>query len=167
VAETHQVTTMWLALALGTIEDPKAAESRDRALRFLAAATPGKSTEWYAAKLLLDHQQQNKQASADALARLLALQNPDGGWGWLVDDSSDALGTGIALYALTLVDAAANDEAIRKAIHFLTSTQEADGSWQVRGTKKAKKDSIEETATYWGTAWAAIGMLQTIPVREP
>jgi hypothetical protein len=165
--ETHHVTTMWVALALGTFSDPKAAEARDRALQFLAKAEPGKSTEWYAAKVLLERQRHNEQATAEAITALRSGQNPDGGWGWLVGDTSDALGTGMALYALSNANPAASDDSITKAVQFLTATQEPDGSWKVRGTKTGKKDSIEETATYWGTAWAAIGLLQSIPARAP
>jgi hypothetical protein len=165
-AETHQVTTMWVALALGTISDPKAAEARDRALQFLASAEPGKSTEWYAAKLLLERQRGNEQATADVVARLRSQQNSDGGWGWLVGEESDALGTGIALYALSIADPAASEESIRRAARFLASTQESDGSWKVRGTKTTRKNGVEETATFWGTAWAAIALAQSIPIRE-
>ncbi len=50
-----------------------------------------------------------------------------------------------------------------KATQFLLSTQQADGSWQVKGTKQGRKDRVEETACYWGTAWAAIALLQALP----
>jgi squalene-hopene/tetraprenyl-beta-curcumene cyclase len=166
-AETNQVTTMWVALALGTVNDPNATAARDRALQFLASAEAGKSTEWHAVKLLLERQRRNAQATADAIARLRSRQNSDGGWGWLVGEESDALGTGIPLYALSIADPAASEQSIRKAAQFLASTQETDGSWKVKGTKANRKDKIEETATYWGTAWAAIGLAQSIPLPSP
>jgi hypothetical protein len=32
----------------------------------------------------------------------------------------------------------------------------------VKGTKKNKRRQIEPTATYWGTCWAVIGLLETL-----
>lgn len=161
--ETDQVTTMWIALALGTIGDRAAVDdARSRALKWLEASKPGKSVEWYVASLLLTHQDGDRAKTDAALEKLRSLQNDDGGWGWLVGDKSDALATGQALYALATVGVAVDDPAIRRAQQFLIESQKEDGSWAVNGTKASKKDRIEETATYWGTGWAAIGLLATL-----
>ncbi|MGI9471166.1 MAG: squalene--hopene cyclase [Rubripirellula sp.] len=157
--ETGQVTTIWTLLALAkhgvAAEDPAAAES------FIENASPV-STEWWAARLLLADQR-NDQETGMLRSKLLHLQQDDGGWGWLTDDPSDALATGLALYAIALtrptVDS--NSNAINAAQQFLLSTQKPDGSWAVPGTKKATRKKSTPTANYWGTAWAVIGLLES------
>ena len=72
-------------------------------------------------------------------------QNSDGGWGWLVNDPSDALGTGMALYALHYLNSDKTLETRTKAIEFLIRTQRTDGTWSVKGTKKKKREKVEET----------------------
>lgn len=158
--ETDQVTTMWIALALGELKDDAAKASRDKALQWLAGAKPGKSTEWYAADLLLRHQQ--GKPVEDAIRQLTSKQNQDGGWGWLAGGKSDALATGTNLYALLASGVSRDDPAVVQATRYLLRTQQSDGSWEVPGTKTAKKDRIEETASYWGTAWAVIALLESL-----
>ena len=89
-------------------------------------------------------------------------QQSDGGWGWLVNDPSDALGTGMALYAL-LQTSSVEPAVIQRAQQFLVATQGDDGSWPVKGTKAKKRDSVQETATYWGTTWAVIALTESLP----
>ena len=162
--ETRQVSTMWNLLALRTAGTPAAIAAADqRAVDWLAERPLGKSTEWYAVRLLLAVQQDDPSATTAAIEQLRERQHEDGGWGWLVDDASDALGTGQALYALAQAGVPATDPLIADARRFLISTQAETGSWPVRGTKAKKQDRVEETATYWGTAWAAIGLLATLP----
>ena len=106
-------------------------------------------------------------AEADRLrSELLARQRDDGGWGWLCADESDAFGTGVALYALARDGFAIDNSAIARGRAFLLESQKADGSWPVKGTKKAKAKQIEPTATYWGTCWAVIGLAETLPLAK-
>ena len=56
-----------------------------------------------------------------------------------------------------------DDAMIKRAQRFLIDTQRDDGSWAVQGTKANKKDRIEETAVYWGTTWAVIGLVESLP----
>jgi hypothetical protein len=163
-AETMQVSTMWNALALGSWEKlpEKAQQARGRALAWLKSAKPGKSTEWFAARLLLFHQTGKTAEQEQAVAKLRGLQNKDGGWSWLIGDESDAFATGMSLYALRTAGVAADDAAVGRGVRFLLDTQRGDGSWAVKGTKEKKKGSVQETAVYWGTAWAVIGLAQTL-----
>lgn len=154
--EIHEVTTMWTLLALKSYADDEVpVEEQKRADDFLAKAQPGQSTEWHAARLLL------KPDDAALREALLKLQHEDGSWGWLAKEPGDAFGTGLALYALAKSGLPADHEARRRAVAFLKSTQTPDGSWAVPSTRARDKNKVNKTATYWGTAWAVIGLLET------
>lgn len=155
-AETSIVTAQWLALALA--EGPAA----DRARNAVGKNHAGQSTEYYALQLLLTDTLKTRAAAQQAL---LQHQRADGGWGWLTQDPSDALGTGLALYALQRAGLSPESKAAARAREFLLRTQAKDGSWPVRGTKAKKKKSIEETATYWGTTWAVIALATGLPAK--
>lgn len=162
--ETTSVSTMWIALALASEgPDKQSSGTIKRAIESIKPSPPGKSTEWYAVQLLLATAR-NDQAQRDHfVTELRGQQQADGGWGWLVGDPSDALGTGMAMYALARAGVDRGDPAIKNAQQFLISTQRDDGSWRVQGTKANKKDRVEETAVYWGTTWAALGLMATLP----
>lgn len=154
--EITEVTTMWTLLALKSYADEEApVEVQKRADEFLATAAPGQSTEWHAVRLL---QEPDDAALRDSL---LKLQHEDGGWGWLAKEPSDAFGTGLALYALAKSGLPAANASIRKAVAFLSKTQMPDGSWPVPSTRARDKNKVNKTATYWGTAWAVIALLET------
>ena len=162
--ETAQATTLWVTLALLT---QNAADfDVERAITFADTDSDGQpvqpqSTEWYAARLLVAHQR-DAQTSRPFQRRLLEQQNEDGGWGWLVNEPSDALATGLALYALAVSESDAAAE-IKQARSFLAKAQTDAGSWRVPGTKKAAKGKPTATANYWGTAWAVVGLLRSAP----
>jgi len=160
--ETAAVSTMWIALALGSIDDAKGARSRDKAIDWLGKSNRGKSTEWYAVRLLLDLQIGDKDAIESSRKALVELQNQDGGFAWLIGDGSDALATGLSLYALRKSRMKPEEKAVQRAVDFLIKTQKDDGSWAVKGTKEKKKMKIEETASYWGTGWAVLGLSQVL-----
>ena len=166
-AETTDVTTMWLALALAdaSMGGDRPAEL-DKAIKHIEAGPPGKSTEWYAVRLLLALRLGDQATTANTIETLRSQQQADGGWGWIAGEESDALGTGLALYALLRANVGREDAAIQRGQAFLISTQREDGSWPVRGTKTAKKKNIEETAVYWGTAWAALALIESLPVSS-
>lgn len=107
-------------------------------------------------------------------------QRGDGGWSsYLGENMSDSLATGQALYALqssSLPADAATGDAIAKAQHWLLKTQRADGSWPIDITHISKIDrsapakansfkAATDIYTYWGSAWATIGLLQGVQVK--
>jgi squalene-hopene/tetraprenyl-beta-curcumene cyclase len=186
--ETQEVSTMWSLVALQSYAAPAEANA-DRfaaARKWLGSKTEGQSTEWWAVKLLLERgsvdrgsvdrgsvdrgsvsQGGGNEAEADRLrGELVARQREDGGWGWLSADESDAFGTGVALYALARDGIGINEPAITRGRAFLMRTQQPDGSWLVNGTKKNKSKQVEPTATYWGTCWAVIGLVETVRAGE-
>ena len=160
--ETTAVSTMWNALALGTATSEAADSSRDKALGWIKEAKPGESNEWYVARLLIEQRFGTAEETERRLKELTQRQNPDGGWGWKKGDPSDALATGQTLYALQKAGLPSDDPAITQGLRFLIDTQRKDGSWSVPGTK-SKTNQPAETSTYWGTCWAVIGLLETLP----
>ena len=60
----------------------------------------------------------------------------DGGWEWILNQESDALATGMVLYALNQSGINPKQERISKAVEFLTSSQNDDSLWYVKGPKK-------------------------------
>lgn len=176
LAETTDVSAVWHTLALtGELATESDATRKETLKNSVDAATKkfntrkeAASTEWYVVRLLLALELGDDPAVAAATKELLAIQKPDGSWGWLKSDPGDALATGMALYALVRSTEAPTqtEQAIQSATRFLIETQREDGSWAVKGTKEKKKTKVEETAVYWGTTWAAIALLETLPVVE-
>jgi len=167
--ETDEVTTMWALAALQSYAavDESLQTRLVKARSWLGDQTEGQSTEWWAARLLVQRGGGNAALADRVRAALLNRQHSDGGWGWLSSDGSDAFATGVALYALSRDGLLSNHAAITQGRLFLTQSQQPDGSWSVKGTKKGKSDRVEPTATYWGTCWAVIGLLETIPPSSP
>lgn len=158
--ETHDVTTMWSLYTLATSRPNEVwMPLRSAAEPILSRSTEPKSTEALAIRLLLMDQLGEKAAANQARSMLVKHQQSDGGWGWLIDEPSDALGTGVALYALAKTARTHDSSSIEQAQQYLLRTQQGDGSWAVRSTKEAKRDRVEATSTYWGTCWAVIGLL--------
>jgi hypothetical protein len=153
--ETNEVTTQWVLLALQSLPSEEALKSvQERAATWLADRKPGKSNESLALAALFTR-------SDELLQKLLESQNDDGGWSWLIGEASDALATGQTLYLLGRWGAAVDPQRIQRARDFLIKTQREDGSWKVASTKAKPKN--DDTSTYWGTCWAAIGLLRTLP----
>ena len=166
-SETESVSTMWITLALiGDGEDEKAAAAVERAMRYIENSSAGVSTEWHVVRLLLAVERNDRQSSERLLEGLREQQQSDGGWGWLVSEKSDALGTGMTMYALIRAGLSRDDTSIKRAQQFLIDTQREEGSWAVNGTKANKKDKVQETAAYWGTTWASLGMMATLRSGE-
>ncbi len=153
--EIHEVTTMWTLLALKSYAGEEVpVDVEKRADDFLSKSQPGQSTEWHVVRLL------SKPEEATLREALLKSQHEDGGWGWLAKEPSDAFGTGLALYALAKTGLPSSHEAMQRAFAFLKNSQQPDGSWPVPSTRARDKNKINKTATYWGTTWAVIGLLE-------
>ena len=162
--EATSITTMWVAIALG----PKSDEAI-KAAGYVRKAARGKTTEWLAARSILESAFGDPGASGDFLRELLGRQNGDGGWSAVPDAPSDAFATGLALYGLSAA-ASAEEPAIRRAWKFLVATQAEDGSWGVPtaswtkvGSKPDRLKRLDPIYRYWGTAWATIGLARTLP----
>jgi len=95
----------------------------------------------------------------------LGRQNKDGGWGQLRDLSSDAYATGQALYVLSLAGVRNDRPEVQRGIAFLVANQREDGSWPMRSRAHpgAKPFTNPVPITYFGSAWATLGLLRSVP----
>lgn len=151
--ETNAVTTLWTTLALAK-EDARFEVGR--AIAFADSVIQPQSAEYLAARLLVADQLASDDVAAHQ-TRLLDHQNDDGGWGFLLHEPSDALGTGYALYALAKTTQ--KDPNVLRAKDYLVQTQMPDGKWKVPGTKATANGKPTATANDWGTAWAVMALL--------
>lgn len=162
--ETQEVSTMWALVALrdSGATDEVLLPALASATEWLGTKIQGKSIEWWATRLLVQRAA-GKSDAADLIRKtILEHQHEDGGWGWLVAEKSDALGTGIVLYALARDGAVTADAEVSRALLFLKQTQDEDGSWPVNGTKQNSADDVTDTATYWGACWAVIALAEFV-----
>ena len=100
---------------------------------------------------------------------LLAVCNSDGGWGWQQDVPSDPYTTGLVTYALIRTSTGSDQDVIQAARRYLAATQQPDGSWLTQSknisntTDPERLKARDEIYHYWGTAWAALGLLESLP----
>jgi len=177
-------STRLFLLALGTQPgtqpgDQAAAEAaRAKAAAALAKDEPAKSVETLVYRGLYAQRFGPSDDAATACAELLKLQHSDGGWSYIVgQEASDSLATGQALYLLQQALDTRSAEAIAHGQAWLLNHQRADGGWDIDITKISKIDrSAPEKAkslkaatgiyTFWGSAWATIGLVQAFPIKE-
>ena len=167
--EMHQATTMWslLAVSAGKPKEETLVRSRERALESLKESTPGATLQTLALHLIIAHKFGEPAHREALLKELVGRQNADGGWGWVKENNvSDAFATGQALYALGLLGRDGNDPVVTRAWEFLLRTQDKDGSWQVPQEAINTRRRGLNVYNFWGTAWANIGMLETLPAAD-
>ena len=110
-----------------------------------------------------------------ASQELLQTQRQDGGWAQLPDMESDAYATGSALVALHQAGGlAVDDDAYRRGLGYLISTQRDDGSWHVVSRSKpfqtyfesgyphGKDQFISIAAGGWATTALALALPKTL-----
>jgi hypothetical protein len=173
VFESDEVVTIMAEIDLGpeVPRDPgkasPAREARARAAAWLEKNTqPDASTQATALRLFRDVRAGKSPKDLEpGIERLLALQNADGGWGQVKGLPSDAYATGQALYFLGLAGVARDRAEIRRAVMFLVAKQKPDGSWPMasRAHPGAKPFTNPVPITYFGTAWATLGLLRSVP----
>jgi squalene-hopene/tetraprenyl-beta-curcumene cyclase len=171
VPMAHQVTTIWTTLALAAYDtpDPQRAASIEKAVAYLRQQTPNpKNREWLAMRILFERQFGSDEEVAKLRQQLLAARNGDGAWGWDEGLPSDALTTGLAIYVLAKVRAGDDSAVFRDARKWLLATQQPDSSWLTPSQNFTQLGDPErmkvrdEIYHYWGTAWATIGLLETL-----
>ena len=167
----NQATTMWATLALAAYDAPgsKRSAAIEKAIAYQRQQTPNPDNrEWFATRLLFEKQFGSADEVAKLRQQLLDARNSDGGWGWEKDVPSDSLTTGLAIYVLAKVRAGDDSTVFRDARKWLLTSQQPDGSWLTpsknitKSTEPERLKARDEIYHYWGTAWSAIGLLETL-----
>ncbi len=171
----NQATTMWAALALAPYEtrESKRSATIEKAIAYQRQQPPNlDNREWLATRLLFERE----FGSADDVARwrqlLLENRNADGGWGWEKGVASDSMTTGLAIYVLAKAPDPDDFKVLQEARSYLVKSQQPDGSWLTPSKNITKTTDPErlrvrdEIYHYWGTAWSAIGLLETLGKAE-
>lgn len=167
----NQATTMWATIALAAHYAPgsKRSSSIEKAIAYQRQQAPNPDNrEWLAIRLLFEHQFGSADEVEKLRRQLLDAQNSNGGWGWEKGVPSDSLTTGIAIYVLARIRTGDDSIVFREARKWLLSAQQPDGSWLTparnitRSTDPERLMARDEIYHYWGTAWAAIGLLETL-----
>lgn len=170
--ESDEVATRlaYMALAPYVPADPTvdstARDSRAKAEAWLEKTAPAETTQAAALRLLMKVPAvESGQSIEEAIGALLTRRNEDGGWGQLQDLPSDAYATGQALYVLSLAGVQNDRHEIRQAVAFLIGNQREDGSWPM--TSRSHPDAAPYKnpvpITYFGSAWATIGLMRSVP----
>jgi hypothetical protein len=167
----NQTTTMWTTLALATYDtpDPKRSAAIQKAIAYQRLQTPNPDNrEWLAMRLLFERRFGSDEEVTKLRQQLLDARNGDGAWGWEKGVPSDAFTTGLAIYVLAKVRAGDDSSVFRDARKWLLASQQSDGSWlspakNFTNTTDPERLLVrDEIYHYWGTAWAVIGLLETL-----
>lgn len=171
VFESDEVATLLGSLAMGphvqsgAKERSAAGDSRDKAAVWLAMNEPDEiSTQAAAFRLLLNVQKKRPARNLrNEIGRFLSRQQEDGGWPQIKGARSDAYATGQALYVLSLAGIKSDSAEIQRGAAFLLANQREDGSWPM--TSRAQPGATPFTnpspITYFGSAWATIGLMRS------
>jgi squalene-hopene/tetraprenyl-beta-curcumene cyclase len=161
-----EVMTTLATLALLPDADGKTA--RAKSLQWLAARAPEDDAQADALRLVLWRRAgRPAEQSQTLIQRILGRQKDDGGWSQTQERASDAFATGQALYALIEGGVAPGDPAIQKAQVFLGKSQRPNGSWEVI-TRASLDGKLTPNVPIngAGTAWAMLGLIRTVPVKN-
>jgi ankyrin repeat protein len=152
-----------LARAKQWLRDTAARDTEDRAFQLLGLAWTGA----------------DESAMRPLAAQLKAAQRADGGWAQIPRLPSDAYATGQAMVALRKAGVAASDGAITRGMQYLLGQQKPDGSWLV-ATRIHEQDLVSpqyfdaefphgpnQFASLSGTLWAAMALMESLPVVAP
>ena len=177
-----EVSTRWAMLAFdaslplgpesAVLVNDRIPRARTAALAWLKSEPADDTLEARILRMLMMRKQEPALAQI-WLLELMALQNADGGWSYqLGAGGSDAFATGLALYAASVQGHPRDNAQFKRAREFLAKTQREDGSWLVRASHIHSVPEGKDTKgadaiySYWGTAWATLGLLHTLPESQ-
>jgi hypothetical protein len=143
------------------------AQQVSRAAKWLASQEPHSTEEQVMHLLGLSWTHADPTIVERQARRLLAKQQPGGGWSQLDTPEADAYATGQALVALyTSGVVQPTDPAYSKAVDYLLRTQLGDGSWLVISrsfpVQPYKESGFPHGKDQWisaaGTSWASMAL---------
>lgn len=167
--ESDEVVTLLAYTALGPTDPNEKSAARDgqeKAAAWLGKNQAGTGTQALALRLFRAIRSSRPVKEQEALiTSLLNRQNKDGGWGQEKDLASDAYATGQALYFLRFAGVDRGRAEIQRGVSFLVAQQRDDGSWPMtsRAHPGAKPATNPVPITYFGSAWATLGLLHCVP----
>jgi hypothetical protein len=178
IAEAQYVDVLWAVLGLTSLQNAgeglsektqgSLAAALQQARTWLQERTAGTRADGIALRMLLEHRSGSAEATARLRRQLLDQQNADGGWGFTAGSESNPHVTGECLYALGESGCSREHPAVERAWKYLLAAQRPDGSWETfsrRAFGAGQPRKVNEITTHWGTAWATIGLLATMPPR--
>ena len=150
-------TALGVRMMVAFASPARAPEMKDRISRasaWLLAANPVSSEDRNMRLLGLYWSGRKAPELAPMAKTILGSQRADGGWAQIEGLESDAYGTGQSLFALVESGTLSpRDEAYRKGVKFLLSTQREDGSWFVRSRSAKFQPYFESGFPYAGDQW--------------
>jgi len=170
--ESDEVATLLARLALAPPDPSEASPIRDarqRAAEWLAKTPPNDMTQAAALRLVSKVQAGvSKDDLQPDLQAFLKRQNSDGGWSQIAERDSDAYATGQSLYVLGLAGIGHDRSEVQRGQSFLVSSQKEDGSWPMtrRGHPGVTPSANIVPITYFGSAWATLGLMRSSPKVE-
>ena len=170
--ESDEVATLLAYLALGpqVPADPKekseVRDAREKAAAWLDKTKASDTTQAAALRLLVKVRAGEATKSLQSeIDKLLDRQNKDGGWSQVKDAASDAYATGQVLYILSLAGVKYDRAEVKRGVKFLVDNQKEDGSWSMaaRSHPGAEPSKNPVPITYFGSAWATLGLMRSVP----
>ena len=174
--ESDEVATRLAYMVLGphVPADPKqnsaARDSRKKAATWLAKTKPADTTQAAALRLLMKVRDEDSAETVQSeVTQFLKRQNKDGGWGQQGTLPSDAYATGQALYVLCLAGVKNSRAEVRRAVAYLVGNQREDGSWPMKSRAHPGATPYKNPVpiTYFGSAWATLGLIRSFPRDKP
>lgn len=169
VFESDEVATLLTSMALEPqlswdgVDTAAITASLDKASGWLIQASPNDTTQADLLRLMRLVWSGSPASEIDAaINHILNLQQEDGGWGQIPGAASDAYATGQVLYFLSLAGVPSDSEEMSRAVAFLVSTQNDNGSWPMTSRSHPDATPYENPVpiTYFGSAWATLGLLR-------
>jgi hypothetical protein len=171
----NSVRLYLLALATQAEDRPALEAAQAKAAAVLEANEPAKTVETLVFRLLYARRFGPPEKVETWRAEILKQQQADGGWAYQIGETqSDSLATGQALYALQQ-EPAATAAAVARGQNWLVERQREEGGWAIDITHISRTDrsapakaksfkDATEIYTFWGSAWATLGLLQGLPL---
>jgi squalene-hopene/tetraprenyl-beta-curcumene cyclase len=178
-AKTNSARLFLLALGTQPADQAATDTARAKASDLLAKSEPANCVDSLMFRALYARRFGPPEEVAANREDLLKLQHADGGWGYIVgEEQSDPLATGEALYLLQQLPGADSAGSVARGLAWLVGHQREDGGWDIDITRISKLDrsapakvkSLKDATgiyTFWGSAWATMGLVAAFPVTAP